>query len=71
MGSGEVGIGTNQPTAPLHVSGDRIRLEPWQSTGPANPNAGDIALVNAEGKYWLYAYTEGSEWKRTELETIS
>jgi hypothetical protein len=54
---GNVGIGTNTPARPLHVSG-QIRLEPTPISGGA---AGDIAIDSGSGNKLMVH--NGSSWR--------
>ncbi|OGR45576.1 MAG: hypothetical protein A2X35_04300 [Elusimicrobia bacterium GWA2_61_42] len=66
-GTGHVGIGTNSPTAPLHVSADVFRVEVSSTIGASGTpcNVGDIRWDID----YIYVCVEADTWKRAALTT--
>ncbi len=62
--TGNVGIGTNTPTAKLHVN-DVLRLEP-RYTEPSNPHPGDIYFDGLTNNLKIYVSLIGG-WKTIQL----
>ncbi len=64
QGGGDVGIGTTNPSAKLHVVGDSILIATSQS--PTSSGTGVQGEISWDASY-LYICTATNTWKRTAL----
>jgi hypothetical protein len=60
ISGGNVGIGTNNPQRPLHIS-DILRLEP-RSTEPSSPSEGDIYVNSSDHHIYVYLGGVSPDW---------
>ena len=65
--SGNVGIGTNSPDAPLDINGNRLRIRTARTITNSDDN-GEVGEISWDANY-LYVCVGTDSWKRAALST--